>query len=118
MEQEKFADSGKQNRKISNFQGILPRVSGINFEGLLIGEARGLGPGGPAQIDNSPPPLQREFLFVTGMKKSKAKAKAVRRRRPQPCIVTLPCEECEWTTPQRFSSGRDDPAACAHRRGA
>ena len=33
-------------------------------------------------------------------------------------IVTLPCEECEWTTPQRFSSGRDDPAPCAHRRGA
>jgi len=26
--------------------------------------------------------------------------------------------KCEWRTPQRFSSGRDDPAPCAHRRGA
>ena len=33
-------------------------------------------------------------------------------------IVTLPSEGCEWTTPERFSSGRDDPAPCAHRRGA
>ena len=33
-------------------------------------------------------------------------------------IVTLPCEERERTTPQRFSSGRDDLAPRAHRRGA
>jgi hypothetical protein len=33
-------------------------------------------------------------------------------------IVTLPCEERERTTPQRFPGGRDDLAPCAHRRGA
>jgi hypothetical protein len=33
-------------------------------------------------------------------------------------IVTLPCEECERTTPQRFSSGRDDLVPRTHRRGA
>jgi ferredoxin len=33
-------------------------------------------------------------------------------------IVTLPCEERERTTPQRFSGGRDDLAPCAHRRSA
>jgi hypothetical protein len=33
-------------------------------------------------------------------------------------IVTLPCEERERTTPQRFSSGRDDLAPRAHRCGA
>jgi len=33
-------------------------------------------------------------------------------------IVTLPCEERERTTPQRFSSGRDDLVPRTHRRGA
>ena len=33
-------------------------------------------------------------------------------------IVTLPCEEREWTTPQRFLSGRDDLVPRTHRRGA
>jgi hypothetical protein len=33
-------------------------------------------------------------------------------------IVTLPCEERERTTPQRFLSGRDDLVPRTHRRGA
>jgi len=33
-------------------------------------------------------------------------------------IVTLPREERERTTPQRFSSGRDDLVPRTHRRGA